>query len=386
MRITHFVVGRCNPDGSNGVDKSVFHLATSQAGLGHDVSIFGLSAKPAIPIPGVDARTYPPSGPASRAVDLPSRRLWRDLREWRPDVVHIHSLYIPANAVVAQGLRRRGIPYVITPHGAASEYVMRRRPYLKWTYRALVERPTLNRAAFVHAIADQHAIRDYGVVSPLVIAPNGIDIGSVPEGLDRQACRAGTGLDSRSRVAVFLGRLDHVRKGLDLLIEALAEVTRRGPDLSVVLVGPDHGTSRRFLADLAERRGVSSRVVFWGPAFGAEKFRLLGAADFVVHPARSEAGVPASVLEAMAVGRPCLVSRPSDPDGVIADHDAGLVVEPTVPAIAQGLEQLARASPQTLAGQGERATLLAREEFSWPRTAEAVIEGYARYAANSRLG
>jgi glycosyltransferase involved in cell wall biosynthesis len=385
MRVTHFLVGRCNPDGSNGVDKSVFHLATAQAHLGHDVSIFGLSPKPAIPIPGVDARTYPPSGTASR-LDLPSRRLWRDLRGWRPDVVHIHSMYIPANAVVAQGLRRRGIPYVITPHGAASEYVMRRRPYLKRTYRALVERPTLNRAAFVHAIADQQAIRDYGVVSPLVVAPNGIDTESVPEGLAQQACRAGTVLADRSRVALFLGRLDHVRKGLDLLVEALAEVARREPELSVVLVGPDHGTSRRFLADLAERRGVSSRVLFWGPVFGPEKFRLLGAADFVVHPARSEAGVPASVLEAMAVGRPCLVSRPSDPDGVIADHDAGLVVEPTVPAIAQGLEQLARASPQALAGQGQRAALLAREEFSWPRTAEAVIEGYARYAAKSRVG
>jgi glycosyltransferase involved in cell wall biosynthesis len=386
MRIAHFVVGRCNPDGSNGVDKSVVHLAMAQAGLGHDLSIFGLSAKPAIPIPGVDARTYPPASTPPARIELPSRRLWRDLLAWQPDVVHIHSLYIPANAVVARGLRHHRIPYVITPHGAASEYVMRRRPQLKRAYRALVERPTLNRAAFVHAIADQQAIREYGVLSPVVIAPNGIDTDSAPGCLDQRACRAGTVLADGSRVALFLGRLDHVRKGLDLLVEALAEVAPREADLSVVLVGPDHGTSRRFLADLAARRGVSSRLVFWGPAFGPEKFRLLGAADFVVHPARSEAGVPASVLEAMAVGRPCLVSRPADPDGVIAGHDAGLVVEPTVPALAGGLARMARASPQALARQGARAANLAREEFSWPRTAGAIVEGYARYAAKSRAG
>jgi hypothetical protein len=44
---------------------------------------------------------------------------------------------------------------------------------------------------------------------------------------------------------------------------ALAEVAQHAPDLTVVLVGPDHGTSRRFLTDLAARRRVSSQVVFW---------------------------------------------------------------------------------------------------------------------------
>ena len=376
MRVAHFLVGRCNPDGSNGVDKSVYHLTSAQAALGHDVAVFSVSPKPAIPFPGVDARTYVPA----TALDLPSRELWRSLRAWRPDVVHIHSMYIPANAVIARALRRRGIPYVITPHGAASEYVMRRRPYLKRPYRIFVERPVLNRAAFVHAIADQEAIRNYGVTVPVVVAPNGIDMASVPTDLDRRACRSGTVLDGRGRVALFIGRLDHVRKGLDLLIEAFAEAAPRLNELCLVLVGPDHPGSRQFLDDLAARRGVSSRVVFWGPAFGSDKFKLLAAADFLVHPARTEAGVPASVLEALAVGRPCLVTRPSDPQAVLARYGAGVIVEPTVSALARGLQQMAGADEETLRRQGERGGMLAREEFSWPRTARSLIEGYARYA------
>jgi glycosyltransferase involved in cell wall biosynthesis len=375
LRIAHFMLGRCNPESANGIDKSVYYLSSAQAALGHDVALFSVSPKPALPVPGVETRTYPPA----IMLDLPRRSLWRDLRDWYPDVVHIHSLYVPANALLAQVLRRKGIPYVITPHGATGQYVMLRRSYFKRPYRTLIERPTLNRAAFVHAIADQGSISNYGVTAPVVVASNGIDPASVPEGLDRQICRTKMGISAQSRLALFLGRLDCVIKGLDLLINAFANVAPDVKDLVLILVGPDIGDSRRLLMDLADRRSVASRVIFWGPAFGAAKFELLAAADFVVLPSRSEGG-PISVLEAMAMGRPCLVSNAVDPQGIIARYDAGVTVEPTISAVARGLEQMGMASNETLTRQGRRAAELARAEFSWPRVARTVVDGYARYA------
>jgi glycosyltransferase involved in cell wall biosynthesis len=197
--------------------------------------------------------------------------------------------------------------------------------------------------------------------------------------LDRQTCRTKIGISAQSRLALFLGRLDYVIKGLDLLINAFAKVAPDVKDLVLILVGPDKGDSRRLLMDLADRRKVASRVIFWGPAYGAAKFELLAAADFVVLPSRSEGG-PISVLEAMAMGRPCLVSNAADPQGIIARYDAGVTVEPTVSAVARGLEQLGMASNETLTRQGRRAAELARAEFSWPRVARTVVDGYARYA------
>jgi glycosyltransferase involved in cell wall biosynthesis len=375
VRIAHFMLGRCNPDSANGVDKSVYYLSSAQATLGHDVSLFSVSPKPAISVPGVQTQTYAPL----MKLDLP-RSLWRELLDWHPDVVHIHSLYVPANALLAQRLRRRGVPYVITPHGATNEQVMLRRSYLKRPYRAFIERPMLSRAAFVHAIADQASIRNFGVTAPVVVAPNGIDPSSVPRDLARHPYRARLGLDKQTRVALFLGRLDPVHKGLDLLIDAFADATSSVEKFVLILVGPDHGTSRRILTDLAMRRGVASRVAFPGPVFGADKFAFLAAADFFVHPSRWEAGVPISVLEALTVGRPCLVSHAADPEAVISRYDAGVVVEPTVDGITRGLKQLGGASSERLRRQGERATVLAREEFSWPHTARTLVDAYARYA------
>jgi len=60
MRIVHFLVGRCNPDSANGVDKTVYYLAKHQAVLGHDVAVFSLTTKLPLSIPGVEVRCFAP--------------------------------------------------------------------------------------------------------------------------------------------------------------------------------------------------------------------------------------------------------------------------------------------------------------------------------------
>jgi len=57
MRIAHVLLGRCNPDSANGVDKTVYYLAHHQASLGSQVAVFSLTVKEPIPIPGAEVRT-----------------------------------------------------------------------------------------------------------------------------------------------------------------------------------------------------------------------------------------------------------------------------------------------------------------------------------------
>jgi hypothetical protein len=60
------------------------------------VSLFSVLRKPAISVSSVQARTYAPL----MKLDLP-RSIWHELLAWRPDVVHMYSLYVPANALLA---------------------------------------------------------------------------------------------------------------------------------------------------------------------------------------------------------------------------------------------------------------------------------------------
>ena len=91
MRIAHFLPGRCNPDSANGVEKVVYNLTRQLATLNHQVALFSLTAKPPIPIPGVDVLAYPPE----RIPFMLPQNLLYDLRGWRPDIVHLHSVYSP---------------------------------------------------------------------------------------------------------------------------------------------------------------------------------------------------------------------------------------------------------------------------------------------------
>jgi glycosyltransferase involved in cell wall biosynthesis len=369
MRILHFLLGRCNPDSPNGVDKTVYFLSKAQAALGNRVGVFSLTPKPPIFIPGVLVKTYQPSRISFR---LPNSLL-RELLKWQPDVVHLHSVYSPPNTVLSRWLHKQGIPYVKTPHGGLSRYVLRRRWYLKVPYRSLFELPTLNHALFIHAVDDAEDIRNYGVRKPIVTTPNGLDLTVIPTNLNKESLNSHFPQLRGKRVFLFLGRLDPLHKGLDLLFEgfALAQVE----DTVLVLVGPDWRGGKKTLEALARKLSVASRVVFAGPVYQKKKFDFLAGTDVFVHSSRWE-GVAFSVLEAAAVGKPCLVTHAADPCGMLERYQAGIIVEPQGAKIAQGIRQLAAKSADELQAMGARARQMVGVEFSWERIAKVLTEAY----------
>jgi glycogen(starch) synthase len=101
---------------------------------------------------------------------------------------------------------------------------------------------------------------------------------------------------------VFLGRLEIVGKGLDLLLSAWAKACAHVEcRLIVAGGGPDEPRVRARVAAL----GLSDRVSFTGWVRGAEKFRLLASARLVVVPSRHETfGLVA--LEALASATPVI--------------------------------------------------------------------------------
>ena len=396
LRIAHFTLGRCNPDSANGVDKSVYHLARTQAALGHQVAVFSLTEKAPLAISGVTVFTCPPVRLrvpflSARARDLlvsrspwnVPRRLVAQVIEWRPDVLHLHFVHIPPNVFLVRRLSPP-IPYCVTIHGGLSPVAQRRNRWIKQAFKVLFERKYLEHAAFLHAISqeDVQGLECYGVTNTTVMAPNGIDVDAFPETFDRTEL---TDLDERvhgRRVFLFLGRLDPEQKGLDLLLRAFAACR---PDNAVlVLVGPDWRGAQRQLEALAASIGISDAVVFAGPAFGNRRLALLQSADVFVHPSRWEAGVPFSVLEAAALARPCLLATAADPGGILKRGGAAVSIAATVDDVAAGLAQMSGMSVEALRDMGHRARDTMRREFSWDRTSQLIVDAYRAHAVGSR--
>jgi len=131
-------------------------------------------------------------------------------------------------------------------------------------------------------------------------------------------------------------------KGVDVLLHAWARMmkgsaawrTRLKPRLLLAGTGP----LQQQLEQLATALGIHDSVVFLG--LRTDVVLLLQQCWSFVLPSRWE-GMPNALLEAMACGIPCIATRVSGSEDIIADGINGLLVEPEQPAeMAQALRRM----------------------------------------------
>lgn len=116
---------------------------------------------------------------------------------------------------------------------------------------------------------------------------------------------------------VMVSRLEHIKKGQDLLIDALAELKGRGYDnITVDFIGD--GDSRAFLEQHCKEKGVEKQITFLGARSQDYIFEHLCDYDLFVQPSRLE-GFALTVAEAMAARVPVLVASGQGPEEV-ADY------------------------------------------------------------------
>jgi glycosyltransferase involved in cell wall biosynthesis len=163
--------------------------------------------------------------------------------------------------------------------------------------------------------------------------PGGSGIDVVPNGVDLAALSVPPG--SRRSDIVFVGRLI-AEKRVDLLIGAVAEVARTRPAVSCLVVGD--GPEREALAALTARLGVEGNVAFLGRVDAHELPRLMAASKVFVLPSDRE-GYGITVVEAQAASLVPIVTRSelSAAPHLVRPGIDGLVVEPTVAAIAEAI-------------------------------------------------
>lgn len=158
---------------------------------------------------------------------------------------------------------------------------------------------------------------------------------------------------AESRASVLtVGRLSPI-KGHAVLIEAVHQLVRRGIDLSLTIVG--QGPERSRLEQLAARLGISDRVEFTG-ALNAHETRARFERASVFALTSFAEGIPVVLMEAMALGVPCVASRVTGVPELIDDGVMGYLVaagdaEEAADAIARVLSDPAAARAMTEAAR-----------------------------------
>jgi UDP-glucose:(heptosyl)LPS alpha-1,3-glucosyltransferase len=165
-------------------------------------------------------------------------------------------------------------------------------------------------------------------------------------------------------VLLFVAAGDWKRKGLALVIDALAELNM--PAVQLLVAGDE---DIQYYAGLVRRRGVTAQVRFLGSV--AELESIYACADVFVYPSAYEA-FPLVVLEAAASGLPLVVTRTNGTEEIVADGENGILVERQTDAIASAIRKLA-ADKELRATMGERARI-SSQPYTRAAVAHAILE------------
>lgn len=233
----------------------------------------------------------------------------------------------------------------------------RLRGFLRWAdhlLHALVEPVTFRRAK--HIIVPSHGlarelIQEYPYTrSKISVIPNPVDLAAFkrPDSFERKEFRKSVGAQRGDSIVVFvaLGHFD--RKGLPLLLEALAQAQHAW---HLVIVGGDKDLIRAYQRDL-DRLGLLKKVYFAGHRKDIRPF--LWSADLFALPSSYEV-FPLVVLQAAAAGCPVLVTKLNGVEEFLDETNA-IVVEHNVEALRQGLRTFEHLSPAEKTRMADRAS------------------------------
>ena len=295
--------------------------------------------------------------------------LVRALRRLRPAIVQSHGAR--SNVYTRLAARAAGVPVVVsTVHNSLFDYEVAGWRRAMYVLAERVSSPLADRVVAVsHAIARDLVERYRIDAARTVVIHNGIDAWAFRPARGGAAVRAELGLAHGRRVIVMAGRMT-AQKGWDVLLEAAARLAGGRGDLAWLLVGdgPLRGALTRRAADL----GVAAR--FMGAR--TDMADVLDCADVVVLASRSE-GLPFTLLEAMALGKPIVATRVGGVPEVLEEGRSGRLVPRDDPAALASAIATVLDAPDA-AAMGARGRARVETSFTLDAMVRAVERVYAQ--------
>ena len=217
---------------------------------------------------------------------------------------------------------------------------------------------------------------------PTVVLPNAVDLARTRSLATGEPPAE---FPSSGPVVAFSGRLQ-ILKGVRELVAAMRTVWASRPEVHLVLVGADGHGRRRMADDLRGLAGPhASQLHLLGHQPAERLFPALAAADIVALPSRWES-FPLAGLEAMALGRPMVVTSGSGFAEFFESGTHGLMVPPCdPPSLARAIEDLL--ADDELRRRCSAAAAATAERYDAPIVARqhaAYFELVAAGAASSR--
>lgn len=281
------------------------------------------------------------------------------VKDFSPDIVHVHHAFLLVPAAAALGAIW-SVPFIVTAHGIEMQTAARDRRY------ADLVGPSLRRASGLTAVSasvrrDLGQLFGRGIEGGVHVVPGGVDTTTFhPETVSEEEI-ALLNLENDlagKKVALFVGSLTP-EKGIDVLLDAADNMM----DVEFRLVGETREDGRG--QEIHDRIEECANVQAFPSLAPQALLQWYGRADVFVMPSLDE-GFGLVALEAMACGKPVVVSRSEAMESIVQDGVNGYLVPPGQAFALSRAINKAVSEPKHAASMGQRARDTVELRYSWP--------------------
>ena len=301
------------------------------------------------------------------------QQLGRICATYKPDLIYERSHYGMTAGVKVS--RRLGIYHILEVNSPnVQERIKLSGPSFLVSIAAKNERWILTRSNRVLTVSTKLAemLKVPELASSWAVTPNAIRPGQ-EKLASNSTSRLQLQIPENTTLLGFVGSI-FPWHGIDLLIEAIAQLRTLNLDYHAIIVGD--GDTRQKLEQKAESLGITTNITWTGSVPVCETYRYSELCDILIMPSSNEYGSPVKIFEYALTSVPVIAPQTAPVMEVMEQGVHGILVEPHCNAMIEAILQLRDHSVRhNLSSNWKRQVL---EKHTWSHNARRALEGLKR--------
>jgi glycosyltransferase involved in cell wall biosynthesis len=273
----------------------------------------------------------------------------REIRKFKPDVIHTHTAKAGVIGRLASILSGQKSVRVHTFHGhLLNGYFGPEKTRLVILVEKLLGLFTDQLLAVGAKVKDDLLAAGIGNTNKFGVMPPGLQLAEVPS---RSTARADLGLKDNLVYCAFIGRITQIKRP-DRFLDVIAAVKDRGIDLHFIVAGA--GDLLKYCQERAKSENLPITFLGWREDIEV----VLAAADFVLLTSDNE-GTPLSLIQAGMVGIPVVATNVGSTNEIVVNGKTGLLTDLSVKELSEAVTKVATDSDlrATMGAAGKEYTM-----------------------------
>ena len=255
----------------------------------------------------------------------------REIRRFKPDVIHTHTAKAGVVGRIASILSGHKSVRLHTFHGhLLNGYFGAGKTRLVILVEKFLALFTDQLLAVGTKVKDDLLTVGIGNQSKFGVMPPGLQLAEVPS---RSSARKALGLDDNATYCSFIGRITQIKRP-DRFLDVVAEIKARGIDLHFIVAGA--GELLQYCQDRAKVENLPVTFLGWREDIEV----VLAAVDFVLLTSDNE-GTPLSLIQAGMVGIPVVATNVGSTNEIVVNGETGLLTDLSVKELSEAVTKVA---------------------------------------------